>query len=153
MLSRKLFRRGFTLIEVLIVVVIMAVLAAMIVPRFIDSAEDSKESVLKFNLHSLRSQLQLYKIHHLGLTPVLKGQQLPQLTAATNEAGDIGSAGPNFRFGPYIVTAMPDNPYNGLNTVAPATSVPPTAEVSNAGWQYDEASGQIWPNTLQFLKE
>lgn len=153
MLSRARRRPGFTLIEVLIVVVIMAVLAAMIVPRFIDSAEDSKDSVLRFNLHSLRTQIQLYKIHHQGLTPALRTRQLPQLTAATNAAGDIGLAGPSFPYGPYIVTAMPDNPYNGFNTVAPATSVPPTAEVSNAGWQYDETSGQIWPNTQQFFGE
>lgn len=35
MIHKKDFRKGFTLIEVLIVVVIIAALAAMILPRFI----------------------------------------------------------------------------------------------------------------------
>ena len=57
-------QRGFTLVEVLIVVVIMAVLAATIIPQFADSTKDAKVSTAKFNLHTLRSQIELYKSQH-----------------------------------------------------------------------------------------
>jgi len=148
---RRSIRRGFTLIEVLIVVVIVAVLAALVVPRFINSAEESKASVLKHNLHALRLQITLYRMHHAGASPTIQGQQLPQLTSATNPAGDIGG-GPGFPCGPYIV-AMPDNPYTGLNNVVAAAAAPPTTEASNAGWQYHEASGRIWPNKSEFFDD
>ncbi len=65
------YRNAFTLIEVLIVVIIMAVLAATIIPQFSSSTEDAKRSTLEFNLHTIRSQIELYKVHHLGSAPDL----------------------------------------------------------------------------------
>src|SRR6476659_1356734 len=54
-------RSAFTLIEVLIVVVIMAILAATIIPQFTDSTKDAKQSTVRFNVHTLRSQIELYR--------------------------------------------------------------------------------------------
>src|SRR4051812_26875340 len=85
---------GFTLIEVLIVVVIMAVLAATIIPQFSSSATDAKESSAKFNLHSLRSQIELYKIHHNGLLP--SALIVNQLTLGSDVTGATGTPGPTF---------------------------------------------------------
>ena len=59
----------FTLVEVLIVVVIMAILAATIIPQFSDSTRDAKVSTTTFNLHTLRSQIELYKTQHNGIVP------------------------------------------------------------------------------------
>ena len=144
-------RGGFTLVEVLIVVVIMAVLAATIIPQFTSSTEDAKKSTLKFNLHTLRNQIQLYKVHHGGAVPTITAASLPQLTSATNALGATGAAGTSFPFGPYLVTGLPENPMNGKNTVVQATAVPPTAAVGDSGWQYDAATGQIWANTPEFI--
>ena len=76
-------RRGFTLIEVLIVVVIMAVLAATIIPQFSSSTRDAKDSALEFNTHTMRSQIELYKVHHNSNYPDQIGDStngyLPQL--------------------------------------------------------------------------
>ena len=43
-------RRGFTLIEVLIVIIVVAVLAAIIVPRFLQAERGAKESSLRAHL-------------------------------------------------------------------------------------------------------
>jgi general secretion pathway protein G len=141
---------GFTLVEVLIVVVIMAVLAATIIPQFSASTEDAKVSSLKFNVHTLRNQVELYKVHHFGSVPVITSGGLPQLTSATNADGVVGT-GSAYPFGPYLVGGIPMNPFNNSNTVVQATTVPPTAVVGTAGWQYDAATGRIWANTADYL--
>ena len=86
-------RSGFTLIEVLIVVVIMAVLAATIIPQFSASTKDAKDSALDFNTHSLRAQIELYKIDHNGLLPQHDATNLalPQLLMQTDSSGAEGS--------------------------------------------------------------
>jgi len=55
-------RRGFTLIEVLIVVVILGVLAAIVVPRFADARRDASVSAVRNQLQTLRGQVELLRI-------------------------------------------------------------------------------------------
>ena len=149
-------RGAFTLIEVLIVVVIMAVLAATIIPQFTATSEDAQDSTLNFNMRTLRSQIELYKMQHSGDYPDdvgdATGGWMPQMTGSTNASGTNGAAGDSFPFGPYV-EVIPDNPYDGKNAVtsvalsgAKATAVSGTA----GGWQYDPATGDVWPNNTDF---
>ena len=142
---------GFTLIEILIVVVIMAVLAATIIPQFSSSTSDAKNSTLLFNLSSLRTQIELYKLHHNGAVPSLTSGALPQLTSSTDVNGNIGTAGPSYPYGPYIQTQMPVNPIDGNNVVIATSVFPPTAATSDGGWLYDAATGQIAANNANYL--
>jgi len=147
-------RRAFTLIEVLIVVVIMAILAAVIIPQFAASTSDAKRSALEFNMHTLRSQIELYRIQH-GQYPTISNNDLPQLYNATNLAGEIGTPGPNYPYGPYLANGLPPNPYNNSNKVAPVSTPgqKPTGVVSgDYGWQYDESTGAIWPNNPEYYQ-
>lgn len=141
-------KHGFTLVEILIVVVIMAVLAATIIPQFSDSAKDAKANTALFNLHTLRSQIELYKANHDGVPP----DDLTKLTVKTNRAGE--TTGDDLVYGPYI-HAVPDNPLVDTNAnvvQAPAVN-PPTATVANAGWLYDNATGEVWINHADYLDE
>ena len=140
---RDRHQRAFTLIEVLIVVVIMAVLAATIIPQFSSSTKDAKESSLNFNAHTMRSQIELYKMHHLGDYPTITGGDLPQLTSATNASGEIGAAGTGYPYGPYVDGDLPANPFNDLSTVVAGTGA---AGDGSSGWQYNATTGGIWPN-------
>ncbi len=141
-------RAAFTLIEVLIVVIIMAVLAATIVPQFTDSTDDAKASTSQFNLHTMRSIIELYKAQHNGLTP---SADLNELTTTTDADGNTGT-GTAYPYGPYLQD-IPYNPFTDSNTVAAPTTVPPTATVSGAGWLYDAASGRIWINHEDYLNK
>jgi general secretion pathway protein G len=141
-MSRQNSRNGFTLIEVLIVVIIMAVLAATIIPQFSYSTDDAKQSALKFDVRTMRSQIELYKLHHNGLTPTL-AQIETQLTGKTDADGTPNPAG---AYGPYIEGELPTNPYDGSNAVSAAVGNPPATDNGNGGWQYDEATGRIYPN-------
>jgi general secretion pathway protein G len=137
-------KSGFTLVEVLIVVVIMAILAATIVPQFANSTNDAKLNTAKFNLQTLRSQVEMYKSQHNGLMP---SAALVELTSATNSAGTVGTAGTTFPYGPYMAS-LPLNYISNSNTVAaaPANGVAPSAAVAGAGWLYDVTTGKVWFN-------
>ncbi len=157
-MSRMSKKRGFTLIEVLIVVVIMAVLAATIIPQFASSTNDAKTSALKFNLHSLRSQIEMYKLQHNGATPALTSGSLPGLVYATDVTGaNSGStvSDTTHPFGPYIQGGfLPANPFDGTTTVTQISTFPPTATAGSAqGWLYEPVSGQIAPNTAGQLTD
>ncbi len=140
-------RKAFTLIEVLIVVIIMAVLAATIIPQFSSSTEDAKRSTLDFNLHTIRSQIEMYKIHHLGQPPTLDNFAR-QMTEPTNAKGGFDGDTP---YGPYIQGEIPVNPFNHSNVVAAGTG---DGEVAGgAGWQYNESTGGFWPNNEEWWSE
>ena len=143
-------RSAFTLIEVLIVVVIMAVLAATIIPQFSSSTNDAKDSALKFNLHTIRSQLEMYKVHHKGNAPLL-ATFVNQMTKPTNIDG--GTTGSNLIYGPYFQGQLPANPFNSsdaLVAVATAGTEPTTVAAGGAGWQYDESNGGFFPNNSEY---
>lgn len=125
-------RNAFTLIEVLIVVIIMAVLAATIIPQFADSTTDAKQSALEFNLHTMRSQVELYKMHGGSYPATLSG-----LTSTTPDG-----------YGPYI-DAVPENPFNGSSAEAAVSSVPTGPNSTGEGWLYMNTTGQIWANCAE----
>lgn len=56
-------RRGFTLIEIMVVVVILGILAATIVPQFIGTTHDAKVSAAKAHISELGSALERLNIH------------------------------------------------------------------------------------------
>ena len=143
--------KGFTLVEVMIVVVIMAILAATVIPQFTSSSDDARNNTALFNVHTLRSQVQLYKSEHRGDVPTLDGteNELPELLAQTDEYGTIGAGS----LGPYL-EITPNNPYTGSNKFrATATDDPPVISGSgtDAGWLYHEATGKLWLDHADFL--
>jgi general secretion pathway protein G len=58
--SLRRFRSGFTLIELLVVLTIVALLLTVAVPRYLNSVDRSKESVLRANLAITRDALDKY---------------------------------------------------------------------------------------------
>jgi general secretion pathway protein G len=141
-MKRKL-RSAFTLVEILIVVVIMAILAATIIPQFTDSTTDAKANTAKFNLSTLRGQIEVYKTNHGGLKP---GATLIELTQSTNAAGTSGTAGPSYPYGPYL-REIPANPITGSQVVKAIMNNPAVASdvtSGGGGWLYHAASGNVW---------
>src|SRR5687768_613604 len=100
----------------------MAVLAATIIPQFSDSARDAKISTGKFNLNTLRTQIQFYSAQHNGALP---SATLVELISKTDAAGTVGT-GATHVYGPYV-SEIPDNPFTNSNKVTAATSNPPAA--------------------------
>jgi len=150
-LRTSLRRHAFTLVEVLIVVVILAILAGTVIPQFTASSDDAKDSAALYNLHTLRAQIELYKVQHGGTPPALASGTLAQLTSATDATGATGSPGPTYPFGPYLASGIPANPLTGVATVTTLATAPPTAETATNGWLYQETTGQIYLDKTGYL--
>jgi general secretion pathway protein G len=148
-MSSPLRRNAFTLIEVLIVVIIMAILAATIIPQFSTSTSDAKKSSPKFNVQTISTQIQLYKVQHNGTLPTFAALA-NQMTLPTDVTG--ATTGTNLIYGPYIQGQIPANPYTGASTVvkvATAGTIPTAIVTGGAGWQYDETTGGFFANNTE----
>ncbi len=69
-------RKGFTLVEVLLVVVIIGVLASIIIPRIASSANDANVAKCDANRANLISAVERYAISHQGAYPTAIGDVL-----------------------------------------------------------------------------
>ena len=150
-------RGGFTLIEVLIVVVILGILAATVLPQFTSSTSNAKESAVRTDLSTLRSQINLFKFQHDGVYPSGTADNVvKQLTLASDLVGATAAAGTaGYPYGPYFIGQLPMNPYNGGNGVLCKTGTLGSADVDpsamqggvKVGWVYSTTTGQIIANT------
>ena len=58
-------KRGFTLIEIMVVLVILGVMAALVVPRVLGRAEDARKVAAKSDIASLMNALKLYNLDNM----------------------------------------------------------------------------------------
>jgi prepilin-type N-terminal cleavage/methylation domain-containing protein len=101
-------RRGFTLIEILIVVVILGILAGIVITQYVDARVNTDDAVVRTQLNTLRTQIELFKIKN-GKEPNLVAKQWDELIE-----GDF-------------IYAIPINPLNDSSNVKGAPE-------PGAGW-------------------
>jgi prepilin-type N-terminal cleavage/methylation domain-containing protein len=157
MRKSKADRRGFTLIEVLIVVVILGILASTVLPNITASSGKAKEAALRKDLAELRKLVQLYRFEHDGSFPSGTADNVvKQLTLASNASGTTAAPGTaGFPYGPYLVGQMPQNPLNGGSGIMVKTGAIGAADVDpsamqgsvKVGWIYSSLTGQVIANS------
>ena len=132
MVTRYSARKGFTLVEILIVVIILGILAAIVIPQFTNASQDARKSSLKSTVQSVRSQIELYKLEHGDQLPniVGSGTNWAPLTTVTTYNGKD--------FGPY----MHQQPKNGMTDTSSVADGPGTAVPSGGeGFVFDYNGG------------
>jgi prepilin-type N-terminal cleavage/methylation domain-containing protein len=151
-------KKGFTLVELIIVVTILGIMAAIVIPTFQGNVATAKESASKSNLMATRTQIELYKLQHNAYPPgYVNGAGTDtatlvlQFTGTTTVTGIVSpSTVPSdpFLYGPYL-KKIPKNPFNNLSSiayVAEATAFSAAVDGTSSGWLYKKETGEIVMN-------
>ncbi len=106
-------RRGFTLVELLVVIVVLAVLAAIVLPKFMDSSTRSRESALKSDLRLLRNAVAIFHTDTGTYPSTLAGLAATSAVAqGLDKAGVAASIVATDWHGPYV-QSVPNDPVSG----------------------------------------
>lgn len=89
-------KRGFTLIEIMVVIVILALLAALVGPKIMGRTDDAKIQTTKTQIRNLESALKLYKLDN-GVYPTTEQGLNSLVTKPT-----VGVIPKNFKEGGYL---------------------------------------------------
>ena len=126
-------RKGFTLIEILIVVIILGILAAIVVPQFANASTEARTTNLRTTLANVRNSIEVFKAQHNNQAPGITGMWT--IMTGLSDTTEVSVAAPaGTHWGPYL-QAPPLNPFNGRTEVTTA------AVDANAGWYYEPTAG------------
>ena len=120
---------------VIVAAVTVGLFASGIIPPGGSSSKSPKGPSLKATLQSIRSTLELYRLHHDGAYPknIVDG-----LTKKTGADGTVSETG---EFGPYM-EVFPANPFVDDESKAIETDGLP-----GSGWYYNSQTGTFRANT------
>lgn len=140
-------KKGFSLVELLIVLSALGIIAAIVVPTFQSYTQQTKEATAKDHLRTLRTIIEIYAAKNNGIAPGYDDNDelkvpteedfIEQITTATGGANELKSNLP----------ACPENPFNGkkavkvLGNLEAFPSEP--AETDTYGWIYKPATKNI----------
>lgn len=132
---RRNVKRGFTLVEILIVVVILGILAAIVVPQFTNAANEARGGNTATQQSTIENQIELWAARHNGQYPDLAGDGW----------GDADTEGT--MLGDKYLKTVPVNPFTGTSDVVesedPTADALGAAEEGGTAWFYNSTTGEI----------
>jgi general secretion pathway protein G len=131
-------RRGFTLVEILIVVIILGILASIVIPKFTNASAEAKRNSLLSSLNTVRGQIELYMLQHGDQPPAIAGSDWTPMTDLTTFNSQ--------QTGPYLQN-VPINHLNGYSDVEIVSSDPvggTSVSGANIGFVYNANNGKLW---------
>lgn len=135
-------RKGFTLVELVVVVMILGILAAVAAPKFLDTSATATDNGLKQSLGIVRNSIELYAAENGGDLPGADGNQV-----TFKDDLDPYLRG-NAQFPNCPVGSVKDDSVNLVNeTTALTADASPTTS-----WKYSYATGEFICNVPSATK-
>ena len=134
-------RKGFSLLELVVVVVIIGIIAAVAIPRLSRGSAGAADSALSGNLAVLRNSIDLYSIEHGGAFPTKDNIEDALLKYTDNNGKINATKSSTYIFGPYIrkIPPLPVGTHKGDSKIS-------DADGTGVGWIYTAATGDIRAN-------
>ena len=136
-------KKGFTLVELLIVIIIIAVLAAIAIPKFSNSSQRSKESSLRANLKLVRNAIDLFRAD-TGAFPATMAGLTASTTSGLNAAAATCTIAATDWRGPYLQAVPPDPVSGSAMTYGTSATDVGTVKSSATGNGLDGTAYSSW---------
>jgi prepilin-type N-terminal cleavage/methylation domain-containing protein len=139
-------KRGFSLMELVIVAVIIGIIAAIAIPRLSRGTAGAADSALVRDLAVLRNAVEMFAAEHGGGYPTAAriAAQLTGYTDDRNTSEPAAKKDAAHPFGPYLqkIPPLPVGANAGRATFGGSgPSIP-----ASFGWFYDEKTGKVRAN-------
>ena len=128
-------KKGFTLIELVMVIVILGILAATALPRFMDLTGNARISATQGTLGNVRAAVAIYYAKDAVENPASNNHFPTDIDSTTNAASLFAEG------------KVPNSPISSpaTNDVKTVTTDPASADGTSA-WVYNSSNGKVWIN-------
>ena len=135
-MGKKRKRRGFTLVELMVVILIVGILAAVAVPILRGKINQAKWSEAAATAGAIRSAVRAEFAEDPVTVGAWNNQALDAATQATLgfQAGDL--TGRSFAAGQFTIRSVDANGHATIDVASPGADAPGSGVLDNTGWAY-----------------